>query len=66
MVVSHELTVPRLRAVSAEMTSLLAIATGNVVHVLGLITVFRNVAFLTAVATSSAASVRAIFGKVTG
>lgn len=61
-----KLTVSRLRALLAEVTSFLTIAASNIIHVLGLITLLGDVAFLTAVATSPAASVRAIFGEVTG
>ncbi|KAL6889550.1 hypothetical protein HDV57DRAFT_332315 [Trichoderma longibrachiatum] len=52
--------------IPAEMAGLLAVSASNIVHVLGLITVLRNVTFLSTVATGSAASIRTILGKVAG
>lgn len=57
-------TVSGFRTFLAEVTSLLAVAASNVVHVSGLIALASLMALLAAIATATAAALRAIFGKV--
>lgn len=60
------LTVSRLGALFTVVSSFLAVAADNKVHVPGLVTILGNVAFLATVATSSAASIGTVFGEVAG
>lgn len=60
------LTVTRLGALFAVVSSFLAVAADNKFHVSGLVTILGNVAFLATIATSSAASIWTVFGEVAG
>jgi hypothetical protein len=60
------LTVPRLGTLFAVVSSFLAVAAGNKVHVSGLVTILGNMAFLATIAASSATSIWAVFGEVAG
>lgn len=55
------LTIFRFGTVTAEMAILLAVAAGNIVHVLRLVALFGYMAFLTTIATGSATTLWTIF-----
>lgn len=60
------LTISRLGTLFAVVSSFLAVAASNKVHVSGLVTILGYMAFLATIATSSAASIWAVFGEVAG